>query len=130
MDAGLLVLLSPDGWAQINQCKLSKQPAEPYIIWPPPGQAAHEYTHSHACVSPAYADAQALRDTHGHMRTSTCIETYLHTGMVMDMPVHTYTHAPSQPMTTPPGGLPVGSSYASLTSCLPMESCFPSLGHG
>lgn len=44
MDACLLVLLNPDGWAQINQCRLSKWPAESYIIWPLPGQADHEHT--------------------------------------------------------------------------------------
>lgn len=45
MDARLLVLLNPDGWAQINQCRLSKRPADPYIIRPPLTQAARTCKH-------------------------------------------------------------------------------------
>lgn len=75
MDACLLVLLNPDGWAQINQCGLSKHPTEPYIIRLPQRQAA-SFAHNHMCVGMTHIDTQT--HTHRHICASVCIPSYLH----------------------------------------------------
>ena len=86
MDACLLVLLNPDGWAQINPCGLSKQPAEPYIVQPPPRQAARSRTQSCMCQHDTHRYTGTY--TQRHICAHVCIQSYLHTGMVTETHVH------------------------------------------
>lgn len=123
MDARLLVLLNPDGWAQINQCGLSKRPGEPYIIRRPLRQAARACAHSHD--THRYTGIYTRRHicalcAHKPTYTQACSQRHVFRGHP-DTPACTHTRAQGQAMTTLPAGPPVGKFLCKpdliLSSC-------------